>query len=503
METTTDTAFKVMNQDFVKLDKFDGTNFTRWQDKMKFLLTALKIFYILSPDLEFIPEPTDGETDAIKEARRKREEDELVCRGHILNTLSDRLYDLFTSIKSPRKIWKALEDKYESEKQGTDKFLIMKYFQFSMVDNLPVLDQVHDLQVLVSKLRDVKIKLHESLQVGAIIAKLPSSWRNYQKKLLHSSEDFTLEQLQKYLRIGDETRVLKMNEEVQASTSKVNMMNEKKPNYKKGNGGNKRKNPGSNNYNGSNKKFKTKETRSCHHCSKVGHLIRDCRIKKREMQLAATNNGNNAIRANANIVENNEVENLVAMVSAMHIGMVTELNMAETTQSIDWWMKTKASQQNRLLRIITIPIRALCKARDLYVKSMNNYADRMNCGNVMAVPGKSQVAGLPKSFSVNSSRAYDNEDFRELVRARTTSDRLSLESYMKHQMKMRAGRGPRAMPPRSSSVAMGRIDEDRPCCYFGEDYNYNSSINNVSARIGNDQLMKYPRSKSHAVAARR
>jgi len=36
-----------MNQDFVKLDKFDGTNFTRWQDKMKFLLTALKIFYVL------------------------------------------------------------------------------------------------------------------------------------------------------------------------------------------------------------------------------------------------------------------------------------------------------------------------------------------------------------------------------------------------------------------------------------------------------------------------
>ena len=40
-----------MNQDFVKLDRFDGTNFTRWQDKMKFLLIALKIFYVLDPSL--------------------------------------------------------------------------------------------------------------------------------------------------------------------------------------------------------------------------------------------------------------------------------------------------------------------------------------------------------------------------------------------------------------------------------------------------------------------
>ena len=42
-------AYKMMNQDFVKLDKFDGSNFIRWQDKMKFLLTALKIFLCSGP----------------------------------------------------------------------------------------------------------------------------------------------------------------------------------------------------------------------------------------------------------------------------------------------------------------------------------------------------------------------------------------------------------------------------------------------------------------------
>ncbi|KAI3465246.1 hypothetical protein Pfo_021909 [Paulownia fortunei] len=163
-------------------------------------------------------------------------------------------------------------------------------------------------------------------------------------------------------------------------------------------------------------------------------------------------------------------------------------------------MKSKASQQNRFLRIITVPIRALCKARDFYVKSMTDYADRMNYGNVVAVPGTSQVSVLPKSFSVSSARSnYSNEDFQELVRAasaRGIGDRVELDSYIKQQMKMRSGSGggPRAMPPRSSSVAMGRIDEDRPCCYFGED---NSNI------ISSKNEIKYPRSRSHAVSGRR
>ena len=177
----------VVNQEFVKLDRFDGTNFVRWKDKMMFLLTALKISYVLDPNLAEIPTPTAEDSDELKVSRKKREEDELLCRGHILNNLSDRLYDLFTSVKSPKEIWNALEYKYNTEKQGVDKFLIMKYFEFSMVDSVSVMDQVHELQVLVSKLKDLKVEVPESLQVGGIISKLPPSWNNYRKKLLHTT----------------------------------------------------------------------------------------------------------------------------------------------------------------------------------------------------------------------------------------------------------------------------------------------------------------------------
>ena len=140
-------VYKMMNQDFVKLNKFDELNFICWQDKMKFLLTTLKIFYVLDPNLQPIPNPTPEDTEQLKQQRIKREEDELICKGHILNTFSDRLYDLFTTMSFPKEIWKVLETKYKTEKRGMDKLIIQKYFDFKMLDNIYVLDQMHELQI--------------------------------------------------------------------------------------------------------------------------------------------------------------------------------------------------------------------------------------------------------------------------------------------------------------------------------------------------------------------
>lgn len=57
---------KLMNQDLIKLDQFDGTNFTWWQDELKFLLTVLKIFYILYPSLVLVSKITDEDIDNVR-----------------------------------------------------------------------------------------------------------------------------------------------------------------------------------------------------------------------------------------------------------------------------------------------------------------------------------------------------------------------------------------------------------------------------------------------------
>ncbi|KAL5582208.1 hypothetical protein UlMin_014650 [Ulmus minor] len=286
IETTVSTI-KLMNQDLVRLDRFDGSNFTRWQDKLRFLLTTMKIIYILDPDLPPLPAPTHKDTDEVKATRKQREDDESICRGHILNALSNRLYDFNTNTKSAKEMWTALEFKYRVEEEGTKKFLISKYFDFKFLDDKPLLLQIHELQIIVNKLKAVKTELYEPFQVGAIIAKLPPTWKGYRKRVLRRSKDCSLEEIQKHLRIEEESRSRDKYEETNfgPSRAKVNAVN-KSNHYKSNN--HKRGNSQKRNFLGPKKdqgKFKNNNKGDCFVCGKPGHFARDCRFRKKQNEV--------------------------------------------------------------------------------------------------------------------------------------------------------------------------------------------------------------------------
>lgn len=126
---------------------------------MSWLLTSLSLFYLLDPKLQPIPEPKPDDTDAVKAKlatdKAKRETDEMLCRGHILNSLTTRLYDVYRNYKTPKEVWDALESKYKHLKKGTDRFLALKYFEFNFSENLPIMDQVRELEVLVSQMNEL------------------------------------------------------------------------------------------------------------------------------------------------------------------------------------------------------------------------------------------------------------------------------------------------------------------------------------------------------------
>ncbi|GJU36817.1 zinc finger, CCHC-type containing protein [Tanacetum coccineum] len=73
---------KEMTTNFGKLDKFEGHDFRRWQKKMHFLLTTLKVVYVL-PTL--MPELLEDATVEAIRRRAKWDNDDYICRGHILN----------------------------------------------------------------------------------------------------------------------------------------------------------------------------------------------------------------------------------------------------------------------------------------------------------------------------------------------------------------------------------------------------------------------------------
>ncbi|GJT93523.1 zinc finger, CCHC-type containing protein [Tanacetum coccineum] len=76
---------KEMTTNFGKLDKFEGHDFRRWQKKMHFLLTTLKVVYVLTTPMPELLK--DATVEAIR-IRAKWENDDYICRGHILNDSS-------------------------------------------------------------------------------------------------------------------------------------------------------------------------------------------------------------------------------------------------------------------------------------------------------------------------------------------------------------------------------------------------------------------------------
>ena len=85
-------SLKEMAADFVKLERFDGGNFMRWQKKMHLLLTTLNVVYVLNTPK---PEPKKEDTDADIRAKQKWENADYICRGHILNGMLDSLFDVY------------------------------------------------------------------------------------------------------------------------------------------------------------------------------------------------------------------------------------------------------------------------------------------------------------------------------------------------------------------------------------------------------------------------
>ncbi|GKC22808.1 zinc finger, CCHC-type containing protein [Tanacetum coccineum] len=107
-----------MSTDIVKLDRFDGGSFKRWQKKMQFLLATLNVAYVLTKPY---PEESENETLAASRERLKFENDDFICRRHILNAMSDPLFDVYQNYSTAKELWNALEERYFTENTSNVK----------------------------------------------------------------------------------------------------------------------------------------------------------------------------------------------------------------------------------------------------------------------------------------------------------------------------------------------------------------------------------------------
>ncbi|GKA19666.1 hypothetical protein Tco_0699581 [Tanacetum coccineum] len=156
-------SVKDMTSKFDKLEKFEGQDFRRWQKKMHFLLTTLKVVYVLST-----PSPVWSENETL-EATRKRmkwENDDYICRGHILNGMSDSLFDIYQNVESAKALWESLESKYMAEDASAKKFLVSNFMNYKMVDTRPVMEQFHEMLRILGQYTQHNLMMDEAISVA-------------------------------------------------------------------------------------------------------------------------------------------------------------------------------------------------------------------------------------------------------------------------------------------------------------------------------------------------
>ncbi|GKA62332.1 zinc finger, CCHC-type containing protein, partial [Tanacetum coccineum] len=326
-------AMKHMASNFAKLEKFEGVDFKRWQKKMHFLLSSMSVVYVLTT-----PMPDDGGENPTVEQVRKRakwDNNDYVCRGLILNGMSDSLFDVYQNVKTSKELWDTLKAKYMADDASSKKFLVSNFTNYKMTDSRPVLEQYNELLRILGRFTQHKMNMDEYIKVSCIIDKLPPSWKDFKHTLKHLKEELTLIELGSHLRIEESLRAQdsdKPKGNNVAGPSVVNMVehnNSSRYNDNKG----KRKHHDTR----ANPNKKTKVT--CWKCGKPGHLKKDCK---------AGNVGNRANGSSTKGSEDGSSNPLKgqSMFNKSHqIYYVTYVSQAFFVQDDDvaWWVDSGAT----------------------------------------------------------------------------------------------------------------------------------------------------------------
>ncbi|XP_057415332.1 uncharacterized protein LOC130710180 [Lotus japonicus] len=201
--STGGSTVKEMTTNFGKLDKFQGQDFKRWQKKMHFMFTALKVVYVMSTP---IPELLEDDTVENIRRRSKWENDDYICRGHILNSMSDPLFDVYQNVESAKELWDCLEFKYMAEDSSSKKFLVTDFNSYKMVESRSVMEQFNELLQILGQFTQHGLMMDETISVSSIIDKLPPSWKDFKHNLKHGKDDLSLIQLGSHLRIEESLR---------------------------------------------------------------------------------------------------------------------------------------------------------------------------------------------------------------------------------------------------------------------------------------------------------
>ncbi|KAK9733344.1 hypothetical protein RND81_04G061500 [Saponaria officinalis] len=119
--------------DLSKLEPLDDNNYKRWSQKLLMFFEQLEVDYVMFKDPPKPVVPTDVETThsvtvvvkSNEQEIKKFEKDNKTARCHLLNHMTNTLFDLVMIHKSAKVIWESLESKYGFDDAGKKNILLV------------------------------------------------------------------------------------------------------------------------------------------------------------------------------------------------------------------------------------------------------------------------------------------------------------------------------------------------------------------------------------------
>ncbi|XP_070036332.1 uncharacterized protein [Nicotiana tomentosiformis] len=164
--------------DLSKLEPLDYNNYKRWSQKLLILFEQLEVDFVLfnEPPAHVVSNTTNVADSsninaivvAYDAAKKKYEKDNKTVRGHLLNHMTNTLFDLFINYKSAKVIWDSLEKKYGVDDTGKKKYVVGKSIKFLMVDDKPIMEQVHEYENLTADVLNEGMEMCQILQANVL-----------------------------------------------------------------------------------------------------------------------------------------------------------------------------------------------------------------------------------------------------------------------------------------------------------------------------------------------
>ena len=167
-------------------DKFTSVHFKRWLIKVGLWFRAMHVW-----DAR-LGKP-EGELTA-KEQKKFTDANDLFI-GCIFSVLENKVYDAYMHHTDAKELWDALIAEYDASNAGSELYLMETFHNYRMVNNRNVVEQAHEVVSIMRELELLNCPLPDKFVAGCVIAKFPSSWKDFTMTLKHKRQELSVQNL--------------------------------------------------------------------------------------------------------------------------------------------------------------------------------------------------------------------------------------------------------------------------------------------------------------------